>query len=86
MNIASLGEALISVAEKITQEILSSCDAIQLKNLCVHFEKSTTVPPEYDRVLIARVSAGMSDKKFNGDEKRTIRGVFVTVVRAKASS
>jgi hypothetical protein len=51
----------------------------------MHLSTQKTVPPEYDRPLIAKVSAALSSKRFSNDEIRDIRGLFVRAVRANSA-
>lgn len=72
---------LASIADKIIQEILSGCSDEQLKKLVDHFSSQNTVPPEYDGKMIARVSSELSNRCLTGDERRLIRGRFITATR-----
>lgn len=69
-----------------SNEILGQLQQEQIILLKDHFESSTTIPPEYDRKLIAKVSEALSSKRLTGDEMRHARGVFVKGVRIKAST
>lgn len=46
-----------------------------------HFQTSKTVPPEYDGKLIAKTAAILT-RELTGDEKRLVRGIFVTSLRS----
>ena len=52
----------------------------QLAHLVQHFTTNKTVPPEFDRPLIAQVAATLN-RQLTGTELRTIRGHFITAVR-----
>lgn len=70
----------------VSNEILEQLQQEQIVLLKDHFVSSTTIPPEYDRKLIAKVSEALSSKRLTGDEMRHVRGVFVKGVRIKAST
>lgn len=61
---------------------LQQLDAATIEKLLKHFESSTTVPPEYDRPIIA-VFAKKMGRRLSPEEMRKIRGMFVNFVRAK---
>ncbi len=63
--------------------LLSETTPEQLERLASHFSSQTTVPPEFDRPLVARVSAGLSGRRLSGDEMRQIRGMFVRAVKSQ---
>lgn len=71
-----------AAAEKISKEMLANATAEQLAGLKVHFTASNSVPPDFDRRLIAKTAAALAGRKFSGDEMRQIRGVFVKTVRS----
>jgi hypothetical protein len=75
-KVASLDEA----AEKVSQEILAAAKS-QIEALKTHFQKSNSVPPEFDRRLIAKTAALLGGRQLSGDEMRRARGVFVKAVR-----
>lgn len=70
-----------TAAAAIIAEILDSISPEQLAQLAIHFSTQKTVPPEYDRPLVARVSAMLSGRRFSGEETRYIRGQFVRTVK-----
>jgi len=69
-------------AEKVSKELLSGATTAQVAGLKAHFSTSNSVPPDFDRRLIAKTSKMLGNRKFSGNEMRQIRGVFVTTVRA----
>lgn len=73
-----------TVANAVINEIFESIMPEQLAQLVLHFSTQQTVPPEYDRPLVAKVSAALAGKRFTGDETRHIRGLFVLAVRANS--
>lgn len=73
---------LKSVADRVIAEILSACSDEQLMQLAEHFSSQNSVPPEYDRKMIARVSSALSGRRLTGDEMRHIRGLFVKAARS----
>lgn len=75
------GDALDALTEKISQELLGSTDAAQVAALQLHFTTSSSVPPEFDGRLVAKVAANLG-RRLTGDEMRRIRGIFVKAVRA----
>ena len=77
---ASVDEAAIDVINLM----LGPLSKQQMLLLKEHFSGQSTVPPEYDRKLIARVSVALSNRKLSGDEMRHIRGIFVRTVRERA--
>ncbi|OIR02787.1 NYN domain protein [mine drainage metagenome] len=77
----SFDEAVRAIAE----ELLSDAHSQAINNLVAHFKTNQTVPPEFDRKLIAKTAAALN-RQLTGDEKRGARGIFVTVVRSKVSS
>lgn len=78
------GESLESAADRVSVEILGSLDPRDLQQLEANFKLNQLVPGEYDRRLIAATAAALGGTRFTSDEMRTIRGVFVTVVRRLA--
>lgn len=79
--VTSIEQASILVSNQILDE-LEQEKIILLKD---HFESSQSIPPEYDRRFIAKVSEVLSSKRLSGDEMRQARGIFVKAVRIKAS-
>lgn len=79
------GESLESAADRVSMEMLSALDQRDLQQLEAHFRLDQRVPVEYDRRLIAATAVTLGGTRFSNDEMRTVRGVFVTVVRRLAS-
>ncbi len=77
--------SLMESAEKICAELLGEATPAQITGLHEHFKSQQSVPPEFDRKLIARVSALLAGRKLTGDEMRSVRGVFVQQVRSRAT-
>ena len=77
--------SLTDAAVKVCAELLDEATAAQVTGLREHFKTQQSVPPEFDRKLIARVAALLDERKLTGDEMRSVRGVFVQQVRSKAS-
>lgn len=73
---------LESAAETVINEIAGSFSQEQRTLLAQHFTTQQTVPPEYDRPLIAKVSAALSSRRLTGAESRHIRGLFVRKVKS----
>ena len=74
-------DRLDDVAQRVAVELLAGFVNQQIEALRVHFETSNSVPPEFDRPLIARVSAALSGQRLTGDESQHIRGIFVRLVK-----
>jgi hypothetical protein len=75
-----------AAAQAVIDELLGSITPEQLSQLVQHFATQSSVPPEYDRRLVAKVSASLSGRRFSGDETRHIRGLFVRAIKARATS
>lgn len=73
----TLEDAAGQVADELINNALE-----QLPGLKTHFEGSQSVPPEFDRKLIAKTAA-LIGHRLQGDELRKIRGVFVRTVRSR---
>lgn len=74
---------LADVAKKVSDELLSATTSVQIDALKTHFITSNSVPPEFDRRLIAVTAARLGGRQLTGDEMRHVRGIFVTSVRGK---
>jgi NYN domain len=77
---ASVEEAAASVAKELLQELHPG----EIEALRSHFASNQTVPPEYDRKLIAK-TARIVGRQFESTEMRKIRGVFVRMVKDATS-
>lgn len=77
---------LATAAQQVIDTMLASIQPEQLSQLDIHFSNQTTVPPEFDRPLVAKVSASLSGRRFTGAETRQIRGLFVRAVKQFATS
>lgn len=75
-----------TVAEAVINEILEDITQEQLMQLIQHFSTQTSVPPEYDRRLVAKVATGLSGRRLTGDETRHLRGQFVRAIKERATS
>ena len=78
-------ESIEAAAEFVSEELLAALETEQLRLLETHFQTNTTVPPEYDRKLVATVATRCGGVRLSGDQMRAIRGVFVRVMRAKTA-
>jgi hypothetical protein len=86
-RISAVGDDdIAATAQVVIDGLLSSIQPEQLAQLILHFSTQTTVPPEYDRPLVAKISASLSGRRFSGEEKRHIRGQFVRMVKAQTTS
>lgn len=74
--------SLDDVAERISHELLAAATNPQVAGLKTHFETSNSVPPDFDRRLIAKTATALGGHKLTGDEMRKVRGAFVKTVRA----
>lgn len=72
-----------AAAETVIAELLN-IDAVRITDLAEHFTASSSVPPEFDRRLIAKTRA-LIERDLSGDEKRGARGMFVSAVRKCAA-
>jgi uncharacterized LabA/DUF88 family protein len=70
-------------ATNVSQELLSGANQTVITALQKHFAGSNSVPPDFDRRLIARTSALLGGRQLTGDETRHVRGIFVKLVRGK---
>ena len=77
--------SLAEAAEKICAELLNEATPAQITGLREHFKSQQSVPPEFDRKLIAKVASLLAGRKLTGDEMRGVRGVFVQHVRSRAT-
>jgi len=69
----------------ICKELLDEADVDALANLKAHLSTSTTIPPEFDRKLIAKTAKAVN-RRLSSDEMRKIRGFFVTSLRSRTAS
>lgn len=76
---------LETTAQAVIKELLDALQPEQINQLSQHFSTQNTVPPEYDRRLVAKVSAGLSDRRLSGSETRSIRGLFVKSARSRST-
>jgi hypothetical protein len=77
---------LATAAQQVIDTMLASIQPEQLSQLDIHFSKQTTVPPEFDRPLVAKISESLSGRRFTGAETRQIRGLFVRAVKQFATN
>ena len=76
-------ETLESVAESVADSILEELQSTEVQALGIHFAAGNqTVPPEYDRKLIA-MTANRLSRRLESTELRRVRGVFVSQVRKR---
>lgn len=75
-----------TAADAVINEILKTITPEQMEQLVQHFSTQQSVPPEYDRPLVAKVSAALSGQRFSGAETRKIRGKFVRAVKTHSGS
>jgi len=76
---------LEQVALTVCKDILSNVAPKDIEALRAYFESSKTIPPEFDRKLIAKT--GIDFGRFlTSEEKRKVRGVLVGYVRKVAGS
>lgn len=76
-TLKSTGQIESAVVEKIVAAYTDE----QRHQLNLHLNGSRTIPPEYDRPLIAQMSAALSNRRLTGEEMRSIRGIFVKAIR-----
>ena len=68
-------------AKRVCEEIVGSLEKHVLAQLSEYFTTSKTIPPEFDRKLIAKTGA-LLGRQLDADEKRAARGLFVTMIRS----
>ncbi len=73
--------SLVSAADGVARALLSHLDLRSLQQLVASIEVNKQVPSEYDRRLIATTATNLGGPRFQQPQMRTIRGVFITVVR-----
>ena len=78
------GTDLEAAALTVIDELLGSVAVEELVALYKHFELSNSVPMDFDRRLIAKVSTAVG-RRFEPAEMRTIRGLFVVEVRNRSA-
>lgn len=77
--------SLEEVAEGVADSILENLQHHEVEALRAHFAAGNqTVPPEYDRKLIA-MTANRLSRRLEPGELRRVRGVFVSQVRKRAT-
>ncbi len=79
-------DEISKTAELVIEELLNPIAEEQLDQLIRHFETQTSIPPEYDRRLVAKVSNLLAGRMLVGNEPRHIRGLFVRAVKARGAS
>ncbi|MDR1647672.1 MAG: NYN domain-containing protein [Zoogloeaceae bacterium] len=79
-------DEFIEAAEVSIHEILEYVEPEQLAQLGQHFAFQNFVPPEYDRRLVAMVSASLNGRKLSVEEIRSLRALFVRTVKKRNSS
>ncbi|WP_323018045.1 NYN domain-containing protein [Castellaniella sp.] len=79
----TIGE-IDTAAIAIIESLLTSIEQKQLEQLTLHFSTQKTVPPEYDRPLVARTSDALSGQRLTGAQMRRIRGLFVRAVQGRS--
>jgi hypothetical protein len=79
------GTGIEDAARSVAKELLQALQSGEIEALRSHFASNQTVPPEYDRKLIAK-SARIVGRQFESAEMRKIRGVFVKMVKDAPST
>lgn len=70
-----------AIARQVAVELLATAHEGARTLLQQHLLNNTSVPPEFDRRLIA-ITAAKLGRQLTGDENRRIRGIFVGYVRS----
>ena len=73
-----------TIAQSVIKALFDEQQEEQINQLALHFKTQNTVPPEFDRKLVAKVSAGLAGRRLSGDETRHIRGLFVKEARNRS--
>lgn len=81
---ATQGAGVEEAAASVASELLQALQPGEIEALRSHFASNQTVPPEYDRKLIAK-TARIIGRQFESSEMRKIRGVFVRMVKGETS-
>ncbi len=75
---AAMPEAdLETIAHTVIHETLDGLEPHEIEHLGQQFAYQSTVPPEYDRRLIAKVAARLSGRRLSSAEMRHIRNLFI---------
>ncbi|MFH7321418.1 NYN domain-containing protein [Desulfurivibrio sp. D14AmB] len=78
-------KSLEDAAHVVCEELIAGAEESNLVKLVEHLKASTVIPPEFDGKLIAKTAAEIK-RRLTSDEKRKIRGLFVTTLREKYRS
>lgn len=78
-------DTLDQAALLICNQLLDRADPDVLSSLRAHLSNSTTIPYEFDRQLISMTAEAVK-RRLSSDEKRKIRGLFVTSLRNRTAS
>ncbi len=70
---------------QVITELLKDVSPEQIAALAEVVTNQKSVPPEFDGKLIAKTSALMK-RKFVGEENRKIRGMFISIVKARVKN
>lgn len=81
---STIGKSLEDAARDVSNELLGAASHEALDGLADHLKTDTTIPPEFDRKLIA-ITAKQLGRELDSGEKRKIRGVFVKAVRERST-
>jgi uncharacterized LabA/DUF88 family protein len=79
---AAAADSLDEVAKQVSEDLLSKATSPQLAGLKAHFTAANSVPPDFDRRLIAMTASRLGGAQLTGDQMRHVRGIFVRCVRA----
>ncbi len=82
---APIHTSIEDAARAVSTELLEEADEQAVASLAAHLKTSTTIPPEFDRKLIAKTAKAVN-RKLTSDEMRKIRGQFVTTLRARTQN
>ncbi|MCE5361145.1 MAG: NYN domain-containing protein [Acidithiobacillus sp.] len=78
---ASQPISIDAASNAVITEMLTIITPEHRTQLAAHFITQRTIPPEYDRPLIAKVSHALSGQRLSHEEKRRIRFQFINAVK-----
>ncbi len=80
------GESLEDAAQRVAEALLKDCDRRDIEQIKAQVEMNRRVPSVYDRPLIGAVSKLFGGERFTPDQCRSIRSVFMDMVRSRGAT
>lgn len=81
----SIDGDVVSVLSQMVDEVIHEIDDAQVARLYEHFSRSSNVPPEYDRPLLARARDALG-RDLTNDERSRLRKTYKESVRGRVES